>query len=143
MKKIIYTLFLLVFSSCNTETNNDFIIKDSEMTNILTDLHLAEAYVSQLKLNTTNTLDSLSYYKQLIYKKHQITESLFNRSMAHYSQDPKKLEKIYKEVKKQIEDLDSQLPHIDETENLILKEKQDTIESVVNKNQPFSNKNKP
>ncbi len=106
-------------------------------------LIIDEAYVSQLKLNTTNTLDSLSYYKQLIYKKHQITESLFNRSMAHYSQDPKKLEKIYKEVKKQIEDLDSQLPHIDETENLILKEKQDTIESVVNKNQPFSNKNKP
>ena len=72
MKKIIYILFIIGFLSCNNDVNKKPLINKNEMATILYDLHITEAYVSQLTLSSTNTLDTLSYYKQLVFKKHNI-----------------------------------------------------------------------
>ena len=143
MKKIIYTLFISVLFSCNAESNDSPEINRTEMINILTDLHITEAYVSQLKLNTSNTFDTLSYYKQLVFNKHQITETSFNRALKYYTKHPNRLENIYESVKNKFKEMDLKLPHIDVAENPKSTEIKDSIRSTINNLQPFSKKNKP
>ena len=142
MKTVFYILLIILFCSCNcnsnSKSNNSPKLNSSEITDILTELHLTEAYVSQLKLNTSNTLDSLSYYKQLVFKKHQITEKSFDQSMEYYTHHPIKLQEIYKKVKKQIQVLDLQLPHIKDTAQPIQKEINDTTIKPSIKIKPFS-----
>jgi hypothetical protein len=143
MKKIIYFLFLFGFISCNTGSIKPPVIHKKEMVVILYDLHLTEAYVSQLKLNTTNTLDTLSYYKQLVFEKHNTSENSFNQAMKYYAQYPEKLKNIYEVVKQQIQEKDLQLPHIDEFDNGQTFEIKDSIEIPLKEIQPFSKMKTP
>jgi len=143
MKKIIYILFILGFFSCNSDSIKSPLIHEKEMAVILFDLHLTEAYVSQLKLNTTNTLDTLSYYKQLVFEKNNTSETSFNKAMKYYAQYPEKLKKIYETVKQQIHKKDLQLPHIDEFNNRQTLEIKDSMEITIKEIQPFSKMKKP
>ena len=125
-KTYILLMFLLMGCNSGSDLNNSPELNSSEMTNILIDLHLNEAYVSQQKLNTSNTLDTLSYYKQLVFEKHQISESVFNQSMKYYTLHPSRLQIIYDKVKKQINDLDKTIPNIKEAEQSIKNIEKDT-----------------
>ena len=110
---------------------------------ILFDLHLTEAYVSQLKLNTTNTLDTLSYYKQMVFEKHNTSETSFNQAMKYYAQYPEKLKNIYEAVKQQVQEKNLQVPHIDKIDNGQTFEIKDSIEITLKEIQPFSKMKNP
>ena len=143
MKKIIYILIFFGFLNCSNDSNKPPIIYEKEMAIILFDLHLTEAYVSQLKLNTTNTLDTLSYYKQMVFEKHNTSETSFNQAMKYYAQYPEKLKNIYEAVKQQIQKKDLKLPQIDEFDNGQTFEIKDSIEIPLKEIQPFSKLKNP
>ena len=143
MKKIIYILIFFGFLNCSNDSNKPPIIYEKEMAIILFDLHLTEAYVSQLKLNTTNTLDTLSYYKQMVFEKHNTSETSFNQAMKYYAQYPEKLKYIYEAVKQQVQEKNLQVPHIDKFDNGQTFEIKDSIEITLKEIQPFSKMKNP
>ncbi len=73
-------------------------IPREKLINVLVDLHLIEASMTQYYgVPIDMKLKAATYYA-LLYKKHTITHQEFVHSMYYYAQDLKYLGKIYQEV---------------------------------------------
>ncbi|MBC8153645.1 MAG: DUF4296 domain-containing protein, partial [Bacteroidetes bacterium] len=82
----------------------DNLIPADKMAQILTEVHLAESRVSKLGLSASDS--SAMVYKRLerqIHKKLNVDTAAYNRSYTYYAANPAKLEAIYKEVVKNLE----------------------------------------
>ena len=94
----ILSVFLLACTSTKTEIPTD-ILSETTFTNILKEVHLAEA---AFELNKTksmgNAKNSLANSYQSIYKKHSIDEADFSNTLSYYALHPEKLEAIYTTV---------------------------------------------
>ncbi len=110
MKKTINKIiFLGIFvsqifgiSSCQwfSENGNDEIIERHRFIHVLADIHVADAILSHKNLNDRDLKDTTgkkSYYNS-IFKKYQITEYKFAKSVEYYSKNPQKYYEIYTEV---------------------------------------------
>jgi len=79
------------------------ILSETGFTDMLKEIHMAEAAFELNKSkgleNAKNTL--ANNYKS-IYKKHNITDTTFSKSLDYYAKNPEKLEKIYTDVLKQL-----------------------------------------
>ncbi len=99
MKGFLLVIGIVFLMSCNEgQSKKEGIIEKSKMTNILVEIHIAEAKVNQAKL----PMDSaLSYYKFLesnIYEKYGIDSAQFDSSMHYYAENIRELDKIYETV---------------------------------------------
>lgn len=94
----ILSVFLLACTSPKTEIPTD-ILSETTFTNILKEVHLAEA---AFELNKTksmgNAKNALANSYQSIYKKHSIDEADFSNTLSYYALHPEKLEAIYTTV---------------------------------------------
>lgn len=82
----------------------DNLVPVDKMVQILTEVHLAESRVSKLGLSASDS--SAMVYKRLerqIHKKLNVDTAAYNRSYTYYAANPAKLEAIYKEVVKNLE----------------------------------------
>jgi hypothetical protein len=68
------------------------------MTNILVDLHVAEARVENLGVTTDTGAVYFKQVQQAIFKKHGITEAAFHKSYDYYVRNISELDKIYEKV---------------------------------------------
>jgi site-specific recombinase XerD len=78
---------------------NNVIPKDS-MVFIMMDVHIAEAGVKSLSADSL-MINTKTYY-EFIYKKHQITEEQFQKSMRFYTYQPELLQEIYVKMTEEI-----------------------------------------
>ena len=138
MKKLLFIFFSFVIFSCNNKPEFEPKISIDKMTSIITDLHLSEAYVSQLKLKSSITIDTLSFYRDLVYSKHNVSEKAFNQSMKYYSDQPNILKEIYLKAKNQVKKIDLQLPHLDESKQQINSSITPSIDSINNRKESFN-----
>lgn len=94
----ILSVFLLACTSTKTEIPTD-ILSETTFTNILKEVHLAEA---AFELNKTKSMENaksiLANSYQSIYTKHTIDEASFNKTLSFYATHPEKLEGIYTTV---------------------------------------------
>ena len=104
-------LFVFLFFSCNTTTNNSGIISNDKFTRIIIDIHLIEAKFENQKLNDefkANAILQNDY--DSIFDLHNITHEDFQKSLKHYSLEKNELELIYskalEEIKKEKSKLD-------------------------------------
>lgn len=81
--------------ACGGERIPDTVIAEEEMVNILIDLHLAEAQVQDLRLKPDSAKKVMKIQEKLLYKKYEISDSLFIRSYNYYIEHPEKLEEVY------------------------------------------------
>ena len=99
--KIILTILsvlLLACSSPKTEIPTE-ILSETEFTNILKEVHLAEAAFELIKREEIpNPINNLANSYQSIYYKYDIDASTFSKSLNYYSKHPEILEKIYSTV---------------------------------------------
>jgi len=65
------------------------------MVDILIDLHLAEATVENIGLNTDSAASLYKYLEKQVYDSHEISDSLYLRSINYYMENPKQLDRIY------------------------------------------------
>ncbi|QNL20814.1 DUF4296 domain-containing protein [Hyphobacterium sp. CCMP332] len=99
MKSALLAIGIIFFLSCNEgQTNKEGIIEKSKMTNILVDIHIAEAKVNQAKLPMDSALSYYKYLESNIYEKYEIDSAQFNSSMHYYAENIKELDKIYETV---------------------------------------------
>ena len=99
--KIIILLLSILLLACTTpkiEIPTE-ILSETEFTNLLKEIHLEEA---AFELNKSKGLENakniLANSYQSIYKKHNIDDSTFSKSLNYYAKNPQKLEKIYSNI---------------------------------------------
>ena len=104
-------LFVFLFFSCNTTTNDNGIISNDKFTKIIIDIHLIEAKFENQKLKDkfkANAILKNDY--DSIFDLHNITYEDFQKSLKHYSLENNELEVIYskalEEIKKEKSKLD-------------------------------------
>lgn len=73
------------------------IIPQEKMAQVLTDIHLAEAYVTSGLQNDSSEIKGPDYYP-FIFKKYGIDEKTFRESFDFYLLHPKLLDKVYQDV---------------------------------------------
>ena len=96
-------LFVFLFFSCNTTTNNSGIISNDKFTRIIIDIHLIEAKFENQKLKDefkANAILQNDY--DSIFHLYNITHEDFQKSLKHYSLENNELEVIYSKALEEI-----------------------------------------
>lgn len=103
MKNTFVILFLisLIWVSCDKAPleKPENLISKKKMVEMLVDVHIAEATFQNLRGRDTLVRNSSSanfYYS--ILEKHQVADSVFEKSFVYYAAFPKEFEKIYRDV---------------------------------------------
>ena len=102
MKTLTYFVIAVVIflSSCTAPSKEkpENLIEKDKLVEILTDIHLADAYLESRSLTDLKIAkDSASYYT-FLYKKHNISRGQFVETMNYYSEYPAELEGVYEQV---------------------------------------------
>ncbi len=98
---IFFILLTLVgkFTACS---NEDKILTLPELSQVLLDLHLAEAYAQHLPKDSLQrdlkNVDSLNVWDASILKKHHVTEKRVSVSMEWYKSHPELLDSAYQKM---------------------------------------------
>ncbi len=102
--KILGIFFILVFASaCNSGENSlsnppENLIPRDKMINVLVDIHLVEASMTQFYGVTNDLKSKANIFYALLFKKYAINKTDFINSLNYYAQDLKYLDKMYQEV---------------------------------------------
>ena len=94
---------ILFISACNGRPKG--VLNQSEMTEVLTDMHLVDGSYAVQGLGSDQNIDKSVYYTAVL-NKHGVTQAEFDSSLVWYTKNPKKFEKIYNEVLVQLTNRD-------------------------------------
>jgi hypothetical protein len=99
MKKYFIILFLILFAfSCKNEEKKKGIIEPSKMVEVMTDVHLAEALLKDMKNNGIKADSFANIYYSEIFIKHKITRKQLDENISYYASKPLELGKIYDSI---------------------------------------------
>lgn len=103
MRKGCIVFLVLVLAACSNRP--DGVMSQSEMRSFLTDLHLLEGVLSQNQNIAGDDRQEVYYYNAL-FEKHGITQEIFDSSLVYYTRQPKRFERIYAGVTRNLEKLE-------------------------------------
>lgn len=100
---ILFLISVLLFGACQSsskeeEINKNEIIPEEKMIVVLADMQLAESYLDFLRKNGNQTKDSAMVYFERVFKKHQINQEEFEKSLLFYKKDLDHMGLIYTNV---------------------------------------------
>lgn len=81
------------------------VLSEERMASILADIHIAEAHVTHLRLQSLDS--SVVVYEVLqkkIWEKYQLDTAQYQKSYSFYAQNPAYLVRIYESVEQKIKD---------------------------------------
>jgi len=103
--KIIILLLSILLLACTApkiEIPTE-ILSETEFANMLKEIHLAEAAFELNKSKgVVNAKNNLANSYQTIYKKYDVDDSTFSKSLEYYAKHPEILEEIYSAVLEQL-----------------------------------------
>lgn len=102
MHKRILFFSLIVFLSACTSKPSANILSVKKMTEIITDLQLADAAYKLELLPDTYKGQPQKYFLEIL-SSHQTDSATYNKSMIYYAENPKQLKSIYSAVEKNIQ----------------------------------------
>ena len=85
---------LLCLSACNVR-RPEMVISNSKMADVLYDYHMTKAMI---KNRTVSSDDERQAYMDFVFKKHGITEEVFDSSLSWYSHNPDQMTSVYDQV---------------------------------------------
>jgi hypothetical protein len=92
-------LFLLSLFGCsNKEEIPVGIVEPQRMIGILTDIHQLETEVASLKLTYDSSTALYKQQQQLLFDKHNVSDSVYTHSFEYYLEHVEMLDKIYAAV---------------------------------------------
>jgi Domain of unknown function (DUF4296) len=99
-------LLIVGLAACSSEEKPKDLIEEGKMANIMTDIHLIEAEINNLRLqHQDSSIFVYQYLKAKTLKKYNTDTATFNTSFKYYVLNPDKMKPIYAEVKKKLEDV--------------------------------------
>jgi hypothetical protein len=105
--KLIFFVFIIVLTvRCNTDDRKpDNLLSEEKMVNILTDIHLIESDVNNMRITDADSnLAIYLYLETQLFKKYQIDTATYRNSYRYYIAQPEVFGKIYKQVLKVAEE---------------------------------------
>ena len=82
---------------------SDSVVSENTMICLLTDIHILEAALSQLKNEGTQTDNLNAKLYQGIFKKYHIRKKNYEISLKYYNQNPQEFAKLYTKVINRLE----------------------------------------
>jgi hypothetical protein len=99
MKNLILVCMLILLPGCIKEEKiPDDIMSKQKMVDFLMDLHIVEARISLARIPNDSIKLFFPEIEDSLYKKHQITDSLYKKSYQYYLQHIRQMEEIYSAV---------------------------------------------
>lgn len=112
MQNISFILLLVCFFTCSScdkapvEKPEDLISED-KMIVLLTDIHLAEAtFTNRHYQDSLISKSSSANFYYSVLGKHQVADSVFERSYVFYLSRPRKFEKMYRQVMNNLNEME-------------------------------------
>jgi hypothetical protein len=65
------------------------------MVEILVDIHMAEGLVSTFPIHYDSSRRLYPLFEKEVFKKHQVSDSVFTRSLEFYMRDAQKMDRMY------------------------------------------------
>lgn len=109
MNKVLSILVFITIVSCNRDSKvPSGILPESTMKSILIDINIVDASYNVSATSPQAPKFKAELFYEQVMKDHHTTREEFNKSMAYYAQNTKKLQKIYEDAlielsKRQIE----------------------------------------
>ena len=103
--KLNFLILLCLLFACAEQKENipQDILSEKEFVVVLKDIHLAKAkFELQKNKDIERGKNELANSYTLIYKKNNVSEDTFKKTLDYYAQNPKKLEIIYTDVLEQL-----------------------------------------
>jgi hypothetical protein len=101
VQKYSYLVILLSLFACSPQQTEapSHLLNQSQMSDIIADMHLADAIASANKLGNMDSLNQeSSNLNAFILNKYQVTKEQFDESFAFYKKDPLLMDSVYAEV---------------------------------------------
>ncbi|GHB67827.1 DUF4296 domain-containing protein [Persicitalea jodogahamensis] len=102
---LMLSLILTGLLACNGEDSPpDDLIPQEKMAEILTEIHIAEARVTNMQLRSQDS--SILLYEKMqkrIWEKNKVDTSVYRKSYSFYTTHPALLSEIYEQVEKNME----------------------------------------
>ena len=108
-------LILIFIAACNNKALPEGVLDEQRMVNVLTDLTLIDGFMSTLLYTDTLRVQGKNYYAT-VYKKHNISKAVFDKSLKYYSSQPVLLDSMYSRVTRKLEAKEKRLLKIQEQE---------------------------
>ena len=98
IKLVVVPIAIVVLASCSKEERPEGIIPHDQMIPILIDVYISEGRVNSINLKRDSSLQLFEVVEEEIFKKHNVTDSSYRRSMIYYYDNPIEMEQIYEVV---------------------------------------------
>jgi hypothetical protein len=103
--KVLKLIFLSIIflTACNLNKKPAGILDEKQMVGLLTDLHIVDGYVSSiLYVDTLKVKMTGRDYYASVYKHHNTTKPIFEKSLKYYSNQPVLLDSLYSQVERNL-----------------------------------------
>lgn len=114
MKKNILILFLLatlVWMSCDQPPleKPENLLSKKKMVEMLIDVHIAEATYqnNRARDSLVRNSSSVNFYYSVL-EKHQVRDTVFEKSFVYYAAFPKEFEKMYRDVTNKLSEMEQE-----------------------------------
>ncbi len=101
--KLIFFVFIIVLTvRCSSDVRKpDNLLSEEKMINILTDIHLIESDVNNMRITDSDSnLAVYLYLEAQLFKKYQIDTATYRNSYRYYIAQPEVFGKMYKQILK-------------------------------------------
>ncbi len=88
-------VFVFLFPACMPEKPAERVLTEKEMVAVLTEIYLMESKVGQVSISYDSIKKIFPKLEAKVFEKMGVTDSVFQKSMEFYLNNPKKLENIY------------------------------------------------
>jgi hypothetical protein len=96
---ILFFLALLFLGACIGSNVPDGIIKPDKMTNLMVDVHIVDGSISDIDIQTPDSLYKYGINRYLkVFERHHTDSLQFKKSMEYYSLHTEQLEEMYAEI---------------------------------------------
>ena len=103
MKRLqLFIIPLLLLTACQKNKLPEGVLDEQRMINVLADLSVIDGYMSSLMYTDTLRIEGRSYYAT-VYKNHNISKEVFDKSLKYYSNQPVLLDSMYSKVTRKLE----------------------------------------
>ena len=103
MKRLqLFIILLLLLTACQKNKLPEGVLDEQRMINVLADISVVDGYMSTLMYTDTLRIEGKNYYAT-VYKNHNISREIFDKSLKYYSNQPVLLDSMYSKVTRKLE----------------------------------------
>lgn len=116
MRCLAFLSFLVILTGCKSSGEKDFpqglmkdsIIPQTEMIDILADIHILEAALQIQRNKNGDVIAREDFYYKKLFSNYKVSRRRFELNLSYYERNPENFRKMYEEVVKELDTLQKQ-----------------------------------